>query len=181
MNRYLLVPKVSSESRPYLPMGFLGAEHIASGSALVIDGASHYEFGILTSAMHMAWLNRVCGRLESRFQYSAQLVYNNFPWPQDPTDAQKAAVEDAAQAVLDARAKFPNQTLADLYDPLAMPKPLRDAHRALDKAVDRCYRRAPFDTERARVEYLFDLYQQLTAPLTATPTKPKAKKTRKKA
>ena len=169
-NRYLIVPKVSSENRPYLPMGFLDAEHIASGSALVIDGASNYVFGILTSAMHMAWLNRVCGRLESRFQYSAQLVYNNFPWPESPTDVQKAAVEQAAQGVLDARAKLPDQTLADLYDPLAMPKPLRDAHRALDRTVDRCYRKNPFDSERARVEFLFALYQKRTAPLT-TPEK----------
>lgn len=179
-NQYLIVPKVSSENRPYLPMGFLDAKHIASGSALVIDGASNYDFGILTSAMHMAWLNRVCGRLESRFQYSAQLVYNNFPWPESPTDAQKAAVEQAAQGVLDARARFPDQTLADLYDPLAMPKPLRDAHRALDRAVDRCYRKNPFDSERARVEFLFDLYQKLTAPLTTTKKTARKSGTRRK-
>ncbi len=93
-----------------------------------------------------------------------------------PTDKQKAAVESAAQSVLDAREQYPDQTLADLYDPLAMPKPLRDAHRALDRALDRCYRSQPFTTERARVEYLFDLYQKLTEPLTA----PKKKRTKRK-
>ncbi len=180
-SRYLLVPKVSSEHRRYIPIGFLDSSDIASGSALVIAGENLYVFGVLTSAIHMAWIDRVCGRLESRYQYSARLVYNNFPWPESPTDAQKAAVEEAAQIVIDARAQFPGQTLANMYDPDHMPPALSQAHRALDKAVDRCYRRSPFDSERARVEYLFDLYQQLTAPLTTKPTRPKAKKTRKKA
>ena len=169
---YLLVPKVSSENRKYLPIGFLKPDVIASGSALVVPDATPYHFGVLTSEMHMAWMRRVCGRLESRYQYSSRLVYNNFPWPQDVRDKQRAAVEAAAQAVLDAREEFKGQTLADLYDPLAMPKALRDAHKALDKAVDKCYRPAAFAGERQRVEYLFDLYQKLIAPLTAA-TKPK--------
>ncbi len=117
--------------------------------------------------MHMAWVRQVCGRLESRYRYSNKLVYNNLPWPQDVSDKQRVTVEAAAQAVLDTRATFKGQTLADLYDPLAMPKALRDAHIDLDHAVDKCYRAAPFESERARVEYLFTLYQRLIAPLTA--------------
>jgi hypothetical protein len=160
--RYLLIPSVSSERRPYIPIGFMDPKTIASNLALVIPNATLYHFGVLSSTMHMAWVRQVCGRLESRYRYSNKLVYNNYPWPTDATDAQKQAVEKAAQGVLDARAKFPGQTLADLYDPLAMPKDLRDAHRALDRAVDKCYRPAPFDSDRHRVEYLFGLYEKLT-------------------
>jgi len=168
-SKYLLIPKVSSERRNYIPIGFMPPSTIVSGSALVVPGATGLHFGILSSMMHMAWMRRVCGRLESRYQYSVSIVYNNFPWPQDMSDKQRAAVQAAAQAVLDAREQFKGQTLADLYDPLAMPKALRDAHKALDKAVDKCYRPAAFESERARVEYLFTLYQRLTAPLTAPP------------
>jgi hypothetical protein len=164
---YLLIPSVSSEKRSYIPIGFLTPATVASNLTLIVPGATLYHFGVLTSEMHMAWVRQVCGRLKSDFRYSNKLVYNNFPWPQDVNDKQRAAVEAAAQAVLDARAQFKGQTLADLYDPLAMPKALRDAHKDLDRAVDKCYRSAPFDSERARVEYLFTLYQQLTAPLTA--------------
>jgi len=171
---YLLIPSVSSESRRYIPMGFMQPEVIASNLALIVPSATPFHFGILTSEMHMAWVRQVCGRLESRYRYSNKLVYNNFPWPTDATDKQKDAVADAAQAVLDARTKSGyrpedggGQTLADLYDPLAMPKLLRDAHKDLDRAVDKCYRSQPFTSERQRVEYLFDLYQKLTAPLTA--------------
>jgi len=113
----------------------------------------------------MAWMRQVCGRLESRYRYSAGLVYNNFPWSEKPTAKQHEAVESAAQKVLDARKEFPAATLADLYDPLAMPPALVRAHAELDHAVDQCYRREPFDTERQRVEFLFALYEKLTAPL----------------
>jgi hypothetical protein len=126
--------------------------------------------------MHMAWVRHVAGRLKSDFRYSAKLVYNNFPWPQDVTDAKRAAVEEAAQGVLDAREAHPAATLADLYDPLTMPADLVKAHAKLDRAVDRCYRSQPFPSERNRVEYLFNLYQQLTAPLL-----PAAKGRRRKA
>jgi hypothetical protein len=170
--RYLLIPRVSSESRRYIPIAFLKPDVIASDATLVVPQAAIYHFGVLTSEMHMAWVRQVCGRLKSDFRYSNTLVYNNFPWPQDVSDKQRAAVEAAAQAVLDVRASFKDQTLADLYDPLAMPKALRDAHKTLDRAVDKCYRPAAFDSERARVEYLFELYQRLVAPLTA-PTKPR--------
>ncbi len=126
--------------------------------------------------MHMAWVKQVCGRLKSDFRYSSSLVYNNFPWPQTPTDKQRAAVEEAAQAVLDARKAFPHATLADLYDPLAMPPALVKAHASLDRAVDLCYRPQPFENDRQRVEYLFALYEKLTVPLIAP-----AKKGRRKA
>src|SRR5208283_3335529 len=126
-----------------------------------------FHFGVLTSAIHMAWVKFVCGRLESRYRYSNKLVYNNFPWPQSATDKQRAAVEAKAQAVLDARQQFPDATLADLYDPLAMPPALAKAHAELDRAVDLCYRREPFESERKRVEFLFARYEKLTAPLVA--------------
>ena len=115
--------------------------------------------------MHMAWVRQVCGRLESRLPVLNNLVYNTFPWPQAPTAKQKEAVESAAQKVLDVRAQFPGSTLADLYDPLSMPPALVKAHAELDRAVDLCYRPQPFTSERQRVEYLFGLYEQLTAPL----------------
>jgi hypothetical protein len=126
--------------------------------------------------MHMSWTRLVTGRLESRFQYSVKLVYNNFPWP-EPTGSQRVAVEKAAQAVLDAREQFPEATLADLYDPRTMPPALAKAHDALDRAVDRCYKPQGFQSDRERVEHLFKLYEQLVAPLAMTAN---AKKTRKK-
>lgn len=163
--RYLLVPKVSSERRDYIPIGFVAPNVIASGSALVLPGATLWHFGVLSSAMHNAWMRAVAGRLESRYQYSARLVYNNFPWPMESTATQRAAVEAAAHAVLDVRATHRESTLADLYDPLTMPADLAGAHRALDRAVDRSYRRQPFPGERHRFEYLLRMYEQLTAPL----------------
>lgn len=164
--RYILIPKVSSENRIYLPMGFMSPEDIASGSALVVPDATIYHFGILSSALHNAWMRTVAGRMKSDFQYSGNIVYNNFPWP-TPDAKQRAAIEQAAQAVLDARAPrlAAGASLADLYDPLAMPAELLKAHQALDRAVDRAYRPAPFTSERERVEFLFALYEKLTAPL----------------
>ncbi len=163
--RYLLIPRHTSERRAYIPMGYLDPEEMAGDSCLVVDNATLFHFGVFTSAMHMAWVRQVCGRLKSDYRYSAKLVYNNYPWPQNVTDAQKRRVEEAAQAVLDARTQFPDATLADLYDPNSMPSALRRAHDALDRAVDRCYRTQPFTTERQRLEYLFALYEQLVAPL----------------
>ena len=115
--------------------------------------------------MHMAWVRSVCGRLKSDYQYSAGIVYNNFPWPQAPTDRQKQAIEDAAQAVLDERAKFPKASLADLYDPLTMPPALTKAHQNLDAAVDMAYAKRRFTGDSDRVAFLFELYQQITSPL----------------
>jgi hypothetical protein len=168
---YLLIPSVSSERRNYVPMGFMSPKTIASNLCLIIPTAAQFHFGVLSSAMHMAWTRQVCGRLKSDYRYSNKLVYNNFPWPQSATDKQRAAVEAKAQAVLDARQQFPAATLADLYDPLTMPPVLAKAHAELDRAVDLCYRPEKFDTDRQRVEFLFALYEKLTAPL--LPTKPR--------
>lgn len=161
---FVLVPRHSSEGRSYVPFGFFGPEDIVHDSCSSVPNATLYHFGVLSSAMHMAWMRTVCGRLKNDFRYSNTLVYNNFPWPQS-TPAQAQAIEEATQGILDARAAFPDSTLADLYDPNTMPPELMRAHRTLDKAVDAAYRKQPFDTERSRVEYLFGLYQQLTAPL----------------
>ena len=170
--QYVAIPTVSSERRSYIPMDFLSPQVVASNQIYVLAGAGLFHFGVLTSVMHMAWVRQVCGRLKSDYRYSSKLVYNNYPWPPDATAAQRQAVEAAAQGVLDARSAFPGQTLADLYDPLAMPKALRDAHRALDRAVDRCYRPEKFDTDRQRVEFLFGLYEKLTTLFPAPATRP---------
>jgi hypothetical protein len=122
----------------------------------------------------MTWVNYTCGRLESRYVYSVNLVYNNYPWPEAPSDKQKQAVEEAAQAVLDARAQFPESSLADLYDPNTMPPVLVKAHQQLDKAIDLCYRPQPFTSEAKRIEFLFELYEKYTGGLFPT-----VKKTRK--
>jgi hypothetical protein len=171
---YLLVPKVSSENRYYMPIGFCNPEIIASGTTLIVPNATQYHFGILQSEMHMAWMKVVAGRLESRYQYSAGIVYNNFPWPENPTEKQKQAIETAAQGVLDARAQFPESTLADLYDPLTMPPVLLKAHQQLDKAVDAAYGKTNFTTEAQRVAFLFELYQRYTSLF--APEKPKRRK-----
>ena len=148
---------------------------IGSNLVLLVPNATPYHFGVLSSTMHMAWVRQVGGRLESRYRYSNNLVYNNYPWPEKPTAKQRAAVEEAAQAVLATRKKFPNSTFADLYDPLAMPPALVKAHAELDRAVDLCYRPQPFQNDRQRVEHLFALYGKLTAPLIATPRKKRRK------
>lgn len=167
VSRYLAIPKTSSERRDYVPIGFLDSNVIASADLFTCDGASVYEFGVITSAMHMAWMRTVAGRLKSDYRYSAGLVYNTFPWP-EPDAKQRAAIEKAAQAVLDARAPrlAAGASLADLYDPLTMPAELLKAHQALDHAVDKAYRPAVFLTERERVEYLFQRYEALATPLT---------------
>ena len=130
----------------------------------VLQSASLDTFGVLTSAMHMAWMRQIGGKLESRYRYSIGLVYNTFPWP-EASDTQRAEIETLAQAVLDARDEYPDSSLADLYDPDTMPPDLRRAHKALDKAVDRLYRKKPFDSDRERVEHLFGLYEKLVNPM----------------
>lgn len=161
---YLLIPSVSSERRDYIPIGFMPPEIIPSNLCLAVYGASLYHFGVLTSAMHMAWMRQVAGRLKSDYRYSNKLVYNTFPWPEKISGERRGEIERLAQAVLDKRAQHLEKgaTLADLYDPVTMPPGLAKAHAALDRAVDRAYRTAPFETERARVEHLFGLYQALT-------------------
>ena len=170
---FIVIPKVSSERRQFVPIGFMDPQTLISDLCFVNTDVTRYHFGVLSSTMHMAWVRQVAGRLESRYRYSAKLVYNNYPWPEAPTDKQRAAVEAKAQAVLDARAAFPNACLADLYDPVSMPAKLAKAHAELDRAVDACYRRAPFANERERVEYLFALYEKLTAPLVSTSKPPR--------
>jgi hypothetical protein len=165
---YILVPRTTSENRKYIPIGFFTADNIVSDTCQSIPNGDLYLFGILTSEMHMAWVKYVCGRLESRFRYSKDIVYNNYPFPENITDKQKQTVETCAQTVLDTRVKYPDSSLADLYDPLTMPPDLLKAHQKLDKAVDLCYRPQPFTSELNRIEYLFELYEKLTAPLLPT-------------
>ena len=165
-SNYLLVPRVSSESRNYIPIGFLSPEVIASDAAMTIADAELYHFGVLSSAIHMAWVSQVAGRLESRYRYSAKLVYNNFPWP-NSTAAQKAKIEECAQAVMSARSQFQTSSLAGLYDPNAMPPILSRAHRLLDRAVDRAYRAKKFESDQERVSHLFAMHRRITEPAIA--------------
>ena len=162
---YLVVPEVSSERREYVPIGWLEPPTIPSNLVRVIENATLSDFALLTSAMHMAWLRHIGGRLKSDYRYSIGLVYNTFPLP--PENAKLKKLEPLAQAVLDARAAHPDATLADLYDPDLMPPNLRKAHTTLDRAVDRLYRPGGFASERERVEHLFGLYEKMTAPLEA--------------
>lgn len=163
---FLVIPEVSSERREYVPIGWLEPPIIPSNRLRLLSDATLVEFALLTSAMHMAWMRTVAGRLESRYIYSIGVVYNTFPLPPSLRDADTSVLEPLAQAVLDARSAHEGATLADLYDPYLMPPNLRKAHHALDRAVDRFYRRKPFTSERERVEYLFGLYEQLRTPLT---------------
>ena len=162
---FLVIPEVSSERREYVPIGWLEPPVIPSNLVRVLENASLADFALLTSAMHMAWLRHVGGRLESRYRYSIGLVYNTFPTP--PAGANLSKLEPLAQAVLDARSSHPGATLSDLYDPDLMPPNLRRAHQSLDRAVDRLYRAKGFASERERVEHLFMLYEKMYAPLAA--------------
>ena len=159
---YIVIPEVSSERRKYVPMGFMSPDILCSNLVKIIPNATLYHFGILTSNVHMAWMRAVCGRLKSDYRYSKDVVYNNFPWP-TPTDEQKAKIKETAQAILDARALYPDSSLADLYDETTMPPELRKAHQQNDKAVMRAY---GFDikttTETSCVAELMRVYQKLT-------------------
>jgi hypothetical protein len=164
-SEYVLIPRHSSENRKYIPLGFFDENSIASDSCLFIKGAKLFHFGVLMSTMQMTWVKHVCGRIKSDYRYSNELVYNNYPWPENPTEKQKETIEKAAEKVLDARLKFPNSSLADLYDPLTMPTALVKAHNELDKAVDLAYRSQPFASEANRMVFLFELYEKYTAGL----------------
>jgi hypothetical protein len=170
------MPRVSSENRKYVPIGFLGPDVISTDANYIIPNASLYDFGILISESHMKWLRLTAGKLKSDFRYSARIVYNNYPWPENPTDKHKEAIEKAAQKVLDARAEFPNSSLADLYDRLTMPPALVKAHNEMDKAVDLAYRPQPFTSDANRMEFLFELYEKYTAGLFAVEKKGKKAK-----
>ena len=158
---YMVIPRVSSERRRYIPIGFMPPEIIAADSLSIIPDATLYHFGVLTSNVHMAWMRVVCGRLEMRYRYSGSVVYNNFPWP-NPSDEQKARIEATAQAILDARAKYPDCSLADLYDEVTMPPELRRAHQENDRAVMAAYGFSTKMTESECVAELFKLYKSLT-------------------
>ena len=165
---YIIVPSTSSENRRYIPIGFLDGETIPTNSATIIEDATLYDFGILTSNVHMAWMRTVAGRLEMRYRYSAKIVYNNFPWP-EVTDAKKEIISKTAQAILDARELYPDSSLADLYDELTMPVELRQAHQANDMAVMRAYGmqkivdgKKTWLTESETVAKLFEMYGDLT-------------------
>lgn len=162
---YILIPLHSSEHRRYIPLAFRPPSDILNNSCSAMPDATLFHFGILNSQMHMAWMRQVCGRLESRYRYSNKLVYNNFPFPEDITERQRQRVTAVSQAVLDTRDRFPDEPLANLYDTNLMPQPLVQAHRDLDLAVDRCYRRAVFNSELARLTFLFERYRQITEPL----------------
>ena len=159
---YIIIPAHSSEKRKYIPIGFVSKDIICSNANLLMPNASLYHFGVLTSNIHNAWIHAVCGRIKSDFRYSVNIVYNNFPWP-TPTAEQKAKIEHTAQAILDARALYPDCSLADLYDEVAMPPELRKAHQANDRAVMQAY---GFDvktmTESSCVAELMQMYQELT-------------------
>ena len=161
---YVAIPKVSSENRRYIPMEYLSHQIIPGDKLFMMQDASVYSFGILMSNVHMAWMRAVCGRLKSDYSYSNTIVYNNFPWP-NPTDAQKAKIEQTAQAILDARALYPDSSLADLYDEVTMPPELRKAHQQNDRAVMDAYGftkgTEARTSESACVAELMKLYQKL--------------------
>jgi len=160
---FIIVPSVSSERRKYIPLGFLNSDTIATNLVLIIPNATLYHFGVLTSNVHMAWMRVVCGRLKSDYRYSKDIVYNNFPWPQ-VTQEQRDRIMATAQGILDARAQFPDSSLADLYDPVTMPPVLLNAHRANDRAVMAAYGFPTSTTEPQCVTALFALYHNMTHP-----------------
>ncbi len=169
VSNYLLIPSVSSENRRFVPIGYFDAHVISSNLVFMLPNATLYEFGMLCSSMHNAWMRSVCGRLESRYRYSNTIVYNNYPWPKAPSAKARQAIETAAQCVLNARAKHPEQSLAWLYNPDTMPRNLSDAHDALDVAVDEAYDYGNLfshsNDDAARVGFLFERYRELTTLL----------------
>jgi hypothetical protein len=178
-NDYILVPRHSSENRHLVPMGFFSPDKIAADSCNTIPGASVYHFGILQSTMHMAWVRYTCGRLKSDFRYSKDIVYNNFPWPDQLSESQSRSIEEAAQLVLDTRAALPESTPSDLYNPSWTPPQLVKAHTALDRAVDAAYGKRSFKSDADRVAFLLERYQAMTSLLPAAKVKkaPRAKNT----
>jgi hypothetical protein len=174
---FLVLPEINLIKRRFFPIGYLSPDYLASNLVKIMPDASLYHFGVLCSTMFMTWFSSVCGRLGEQLRFSKDIVYNNFPWPENPSCKQREVIEKAAQKILDTRKKFPNSTLADLYDPLTMPPLLLKAHQELDKAVDLAYRPQPFPSEAKRMEFLFELYEKYTANLF---TKEKVKKSAKK-
>lgn len=162
---YILIPRHSSENRKYIPMAFLSHDNIAGDSCVIVKDASLYHFGVLTSSMHMARVKQICGRIKSDYRYSNTLVYNNYPWPKNPTSKQITDVENRVKELLDIRKKYKDSSLADLYDPLMMPKKLTDAHNKLNRVVERCYMSKPFKSDLDRLKLLFELYDEYTVDI----------------
>jgi hypothetical protein len=177
-SNYLAIPEVSSERRLFIPMAFLTPDVICSNKIQFVPKATPLHLGVLASTMHNSWVRAVCGRLESRLSYSNTIVYNNFPWPESPTEKQRAAIEEAAKGVLAAREEFPGATLAELYDPLTMPPALVKAHQRLDRAVDAAYGYKGKPTDAERVAFLFELYQKYTSLFPAEKPKQSARRKR---
>jgi hypothetical protein len=184
LSDYILIPGHTSENRAFIPFGFFSKDVIVGNSCFSLPDATLFHFGVIQSTMHMAWVRYTCGRIKSDYRYSKDIVYNNFRWPDlssnQPlahTRRAQAAIETAAQAVLDARASFPDSSLADLYDPLSMPPALVKAHQKLDAAVDKAYElgggKKSYKNDAERVAYLFELYQQYTSLLPAEKAKPR--------
>ena len=159
---YLLVPRHSSETRTYIPTGYFSSEVIVGDSAFFVPNANEYIFGIFNSMMHMTWMKYVCGRLESRYRYSNTIVYNNFPWPVKPSDHDVHKVTEAAKKLLEIRTELQKKsTLGEIYSKNSTPKTLLDAHKKLNSAVDKCYRKKSFKNDDERMEFLFDLHIEL--------------------
>jgi len=177
---FLVIPETSSARRKYIPFGYMDKNTIASNALYVIPNAGIFIFGLLCSNMHMVWVQYIGGKLKSDYRYSASIVYNTYPFPKGVTQKQKERVEKAAQKVLDIRAEFPENSLADLYDSKTMPPSLTKAHIALDKTVDLCYRSQKFVSDRNRIEFLFNLYTEYTQPLDAAQKKVSKKRKKKK-
>lgn len=160
---YVLIPRHSSENREYVPFGFFNPNYIVSDSCLCIPSANLYEFGIISSKMHMTWMRYVCGRLKGDYRYSASIVYNNFPFPTNISEKNKNKIINDAQTILDVREKYSDESLANLYDPLSMPPELKKAHLNLDKSVDKTYRSKKFKDDNDRMKLLFNLYLDYTS------------------
>ncbi len=164
-DNFILIPRHSSENRKYIPLGYFDRNNIAGDTCATVPNATLYHFGILHSIMHLSWIKTTCGRIKSDYRYSNEIVYNNYPWPENPTEKQIKTIEEKAQTVLEVRATFTTSSLADLYSPLKMPSALVKAHNELDKAVDAAYSKQTFGSEAKRMEFLFDLYEKYTAGL----------------
>jgi hypothetical protein len=158
---FILIPRVSSERREYIPMGFLDEEYICSDSAFCIFTDSEYVFGVLNSKLHNLWVKAVGGKLKQDIRYSKDLCYNTFPFP-EITEKQKQQIEEAAYDILDIREMYPEKTLADLYDPDKMPDDLREAHHKLDLIIEKCYQNKPFKDDNERLQVLFQMYKEMT-------------------
>ncbi len=175
-SNYILIPGHTSENRFYIPFGFFDSTDIVGNSCFSLPNATLFHFGVISSAMHMAWVRYTCGRIKSDYRYSKDIVYNNFPWPIMTKPKLQQTIEKCAKEILTARAQFPESPLADLYDPHTMPPALLKAHHALDKAVDMAYGKTTFNTEADRIAFLFELYQQLCSSVIKPLKKPARKK-----